>query len=266
MTVCSIAEGSLTEAWAHQCPEPAPAVIFSPDGSHVAAAADAVRVWRTRDGSACDALPESAQRSRGIAYDRTGRRLAAAGADGAVRVWDAAANVLLHILAGHKGVVHAAAFSPSSGLLATAGADGTIGIWDPDRGRHLLSLTGWECRARVLAFSPADGTLAIGGTDGVRPAPRAVQLDSDTRLARPCARDHRDVLRPGRTSPRDGRPRWDRAHLGSGHGLSGSWCSGAARALGGSIRRWCRPRERRCRRAYLVCARTVPSAADPARD
>ncbi len=167
VTVCSIAEGSLTEAWAHQCPEPAPAVIFSPDGSRVAAAADAVRVWRTRDGSACDALPESAQRSRGIAYDRTGRRLAAAGADGAVRVWDAAANVLLHILAGHKGVVHAAAFSPSSGLLATAGADGTIGIWDPDRGRHLLSLTGWECRARVLAFNPADGTLAIGGTDGV---------------------------------------------------------------------------------------------------
>jgi eukaryotic-like serine/threonine-protein kinase len=166
VTVCGIAESSLAEAWVHQCLEPAPTVVFSPDGSHVATAGDAVRVWRTRDGSACDALPESAQRTRGIAYDCTGRYLAA-GADGAVLVWDAATDVLLHTLVGHKGAVHAAAFSPLSGQLATAGADGTIRIWDPDRGKHLLSLTGWECRARVLAFSPADGALAIGGTDGV---------------------------------------------------------------------------------------------------
>lgn len=169
MTVGDIAERSpaLTEAWTHQCPEPASAVVFSPDGSRVATAGDAVRVWRTEDGSACAALPDSAQRTRGIAYDHTGRRLAAAGGDGAVRVWDAAADVLLHTLIGHKGVVHAVAFSPSSGRLATAGADGTIRIWDPDRGSHLLCLSGWECRARVLAFSPADGSLVTGGTDGV---------------------------------------------------------------------------------------------------
>ncbi len=167
VTACDIAGGSPTEAWAHQCPAPASAVVFSPDGSRVAVAGDAVLVWRTEDGSACAALPESAQRSKGIAYDHTGRRLAAAGADGAVRVWDAAADVLLHTLVGHKGAVHAVAFSPLSGRLATAGADGTIRIWDPDRGRHLLCLSGWECRARVLAFSPADGTLVIGGTDGV---------------------------------------------------------------------------------------------------
>ncbi len=166
VTVCAMAEGSLTETWAQRCPEPASAVLFSPDGSQVATAGDAVRIWRTTDGSACAALPENAQRTRAIAYDRTGRRLAA-GADGAVLVWDVVAGVLLHSLAGHKGFVHAVAFSALSGLLATAGSDGTIRIWDPDRGRHLQLLTGWECRARVLAFSPAGGTLAIGGTDGV---------------------------------------------------------------------------------------------------
>lgn len=166
VTVYAMAEGSLTETWARRCPEPASAVLFSPDGSQVATAGDAVRIWRTADGSACTALPENAQRTRAIAYDHTGRRLAA-GADGAVLVWDVAAGVLLHSLAGHKGFVHAAAFSALSGLLATAGSDGTIRIWDPDRGRHLQLLTGWECRARVLAFSPADGTLAIGSTDGV---------------------------------------------------------------------------------------------------
>ena len=165
VTLFGMAEGSLTEAWAYRCPEPASAAVFSPDGSRVATAGDAVRLWQAMDGSARAALP-SAQRTRAIAYDRTGRHLAA-GADGPVLVWDAAAGVLLHTLVGHKGVVHALAFSPVSGLLASAGSDGTIRIWDPGRGRQLLSLTGWECRARVLAFSPADGTLAIGGTDGV---------------------------------------------------------------------------------------------------
>ena len=168
VTVFDVVERSsaLIETWAQQCPEPASGVVFSPDGSRVATAGDAVRVWRAEDGSACDALPENAQRTRAIAYDRTGRHLAAAGADGAVRVWDADAAVLLRVLVGHKGAVHAVAFSPLSGLLATGGADGTIRIWDP-HGGQLLSLSGWECRARVLAFSPADGTLAIGGTDGV---------------------------------------------------------------------------------------------------
>jgi WD40 repeat protein len=158
---------ALTEEWARQCPEAASAVVFSPDGSRVVTAGDAVRAWRTKDGSACPALPESAQRTRAIAYNRSGRHLAAAGTNGVILVWDAAAGVLVDTLVGHKGVVHAAAFSPLSGRLATAGSDGTIRIWDPDRGRLLVSLNGWECRAKVLAFSPADGVLAIGGTDGV---------------------------------------------------------------------------------------------------
>ena len=78
----------------------------------------------------------SAHPTRALAYDRTGRHLAAAGTDGAVLVWDAAKGVLRHILVRHKGVVHAAAFSPLSGQLATAGSDGTVRIWDPDTGEQ----------------------------------------------------------------------------------------------------------------------------------
>jgi eukaryotic-like serine/threonine-protein kinase len=158
---------TLTRLWAHRCREPASAVAFSPDGSRVATAGDAVRIWKTKDRDAYDALPESARRTRAVAYDRTGRHLAAAGADGAVLVWDAAKAVLRHILVRHKGVVYAAAFSPLSGQLATAGSDGTVRIWDPETGEHLLSRSGWKCRARALAFSPADGALALGCVDGV---------------------------------------------------------------------------------------------------
>ena len=169
VTVYRMADGSATviKAWAHQCHEPASAVAFSPDGSRVATAGDAIRVWKTEDGDAVDALPEGTHAAKALAYDRTGRHLAAAGTNGAVLVWDAAKGVLRHILVRHKGVVHAAAFSPLSGQLATAGFDGTIRIWDPDAGEHVHSMSGWECHASVLAFSPADGALALGGADGV---------------------------------------------------------------------------------------------------
>ncbi|MGH3189031.1 MAG: WD40 repeat domain-containing protein, partial [Streptosporangiaceae bacterium] len=159
---------SLTKLWASQHRDAASAVAFSPDGSRVATAGDAVRVWRTEGGDAGDALPDgAAHHTRAIAYDRAGRHLAATGADGAVLVWDAAKGVLRHILVRHKGPVHAAAFSPLSGQLATAGSDGTVRIWDADTGEHLHAMSGWECRARVLAFSPADGVLALGCADGV---------------------------------------------------------------------------------------------------
>jgi eukaryotic-like serine/threonine-protein kinase len=169
VTVYGMADGSATliKAWAHQGDEPASAVAFSPDGSRVATAGDAVREWKTEDGGAVDALPERTHATKALAYDRTGRYLAAAGTNGTVLVWDAAKGVLRHILVKHKGVVHAAAFSPLSGQLATAGFDGTIRIWDPDTGEHVHSMSGWECRASVLAFGPADGALALGCADGV---------------------------------------------------------------------------------------------------
>ncbi len=169
VTVYDIAGGPATviKALAHHRREPAFAVAFSPDGSRVATAGDAVRVWKTGDDDADDVLPDSAHGTRALAYDRTGHYLAAAGTDGAVRVWDAAQGVLRHILVRHRGIVHAAAFSPLSGQLATAGFDGTIRIWDPVTGEHLHAMSGWECRASVLAFSPADGALALGCADGV---------------------------------------------------------------------------------------------------
>jgi eukaryotic-like serine/threonine-protein kinase len=169
VTVYGMADGpaAVIRTWAHQCREPASAVAFSPDGSRVATAGDEVRIWKTEDGDADDALPERTHATRALVYDRTGRHLAATGTNGAVLIWDAAEGVLRHILVRHKGVVHAAAFSPLSGLLATAGFDGTIRIWDPDTGEHVHSMGGWECRASVLAFSPADGALALGCADGM---------------------------------------------------------------------------------------------------
>ena len=169
VTVYRMSDGSATviKAWTHQCPEPMSAAAFSPDGARVATAGDAVRIWRTKDGEADDALPGSARGTRALAFDRAGRYLAATGTDGTVVVWDAATGVLRHILVKHKGVVHAAAFSPLSGQLATAGFDGTVRIWDPGTGEHVHSMSGWECRASVLAFSPADGALVLGCTDGL---------------------------------------------------------------------------------------------------
>lgn len=157
----------LAEKWSHQCPEPAAGVAFSPDGSRIVTAGDAVRVWQTATGDADEALPGSGHLTRAAAYDPSGRHLAATGTDGAVLVWDVDKEVLRHSRVGHKGTVYTAAFSSQSGQLATAGSDGRVNIWDPDSGEIIRSLDGWNCHARALAFSPADGALALGCTDGM---------------------------------------------------------------------------------------------------
>ena len=102
-------------------------------------------------------------------------------------------------------------------------------------------MSGWECRVRILAFSPADGTLALGCADGMVRLREPRKLDPDPRLARPCAGDHRDVLRHARQRPatagRDGTARvWDLA-------------TGAAELL------LCRSQER-----WAAVPPTVPSA------
>ena len=160
--------------------------------------------------------------TRALAYDRTGRHLAAAGTDGAVLVWDVAKGVLRHILVRHKGVVHAAAFSPLSGQLATAGSDGTVRIWDPETGEQRTSMSGWECRARVLAFSPADGALALGCADGVV---RFREPRNWTQIRAWPGHVHGITsmcFDPSRRAACHGRPGRDRARLGPGHRRGGT--------------------------------------------
>ena len=65
-----------------------------------------------------------------IAFDTSGKRLAAAGRDGAVGVWDVTTGELLREFDGHDNLVIGVAFTPDGAKLVTTSADGTALIWD----------------------------------------------------------------------------------------------------------------------------------------
>lgn len=163
ITVFDVVHGALVERWSCDCPKPAAAVVFSPDGSRLASAGDAVRVWKVSDGTEVGPLPDSAARARALAFDQAGEHLAAAGADGVIRVWRG--KRLRHALTGHKGGVCAVAFGPD-GQLVSAGSDYTIRTWDLATGNESGYASNLGYRARVLAAHPADGSFAIGCADG----------------------------------------------------------------------------------------------------
>jgi len=162
VAVFEVAGGALLKRWSRDSLSPAVAAAFSPDGSQLVTAGDAVRAWTASNGTRVPSLPDSASRARAVAFDKVGEHLAA-GADGVIRVWRG--KRLRHTLTGHKGGVYAVAFAPD-GNLVSAGSDETIRTWDLASGEQRGCVTRLGYHARVLAVRPADGRVAIGCTDG----------------------------------------------------------------------------------------------------
>jgi serine/threonine protein kinase/WD40 repeat protein len=201
LTVYDVAGGALAERWQQGTGRPATAVTFSPDGGTVVTADDAVRTWKASTGAPLSSLSDSAVPTRAVAYDRAGKHLAAAGADGVVRVWRAGKPS--HTLLGHKSYVYAVEFG-ADGRLISAGRDQTIRIWDLASGGNPggpVSVSDVDFPVRVLAAHPADESVAVGCADGT------------VRLCRP--------------------PRWEDAVVlvGHVHGITSACFDGTGRYL-----------------------------------
>jgi WD40 repeat protein/serine/threonine protein kinase len=118
---------------------------FNSDGSQVAsvAATGAVVVWNVATGNKARTLAVPPGDWRGyprVAFERTGKLLAAGGGDGAVRLWNAAGDTAIAVLHGHEGPVSDVAFSPDGTQLVSAGVDGAVYLWDIQTGSKLASL------------------------------------------------------------------------------------------------------------------------------
>jgi WD40 repeat protein len=156
--------GALEPGWAVDSAEPAECLAFRADGTRVATAGDAVRIWDAAGGAQAGILPGRTGRARAVAADHDGKRIAAAWAEAVVTIWEG--KKLLWELTGHKGAVLTVAFGPRPGLLVSAGDDETIRIWDLATGKEAACHSPLGYRATVLTASRSGTTLAAGCADG----------------------------------------------------------------------------------------------------
>ncbi len=109
-----------------QKPSAVRAVAFRPDGYATGCADGAVWLWDNefdpkRVATPCEVLA--------LAVSPDGRRLLAAGSDGAVRLWSAPRGELLVTLAGHGPRVRGVAFTPDGRGAVSGGEDRTVRLW-----------------------------------------------------------------------------------------------------------------------------------------
>ena len=129
-----------------------------------------------------------------VAFDPSGRLVAAGGAVGPVRVWRVAdQRPAFPPLAGHTGPVTGAAFDPAGSFLATTSAFGGTRLWDPATGLgYGDELVG---SARPGLARADDRPSVPGAAERVQPGRQAA--------GRRGSRDTRDALgrRPGGLAP-----------------------------------------------------------------
>jgi WD40 repeat protein len=148
----------------------------------------AVKLWDVSTGKeVCTLKGSTGNRARGVSFDPTGKRLAAACQDSTVKVWDVATGELtLTIQAAEPpSEVMCVSYSPDGKTIAAASYNNHSGMaYDPERGtyntrvRLFNASTGWETltlkeeKKRFgsmlysVAFSSDGKRLASAGMDG----------------------------------------------------------------------------------------------------
>jgi WD40 repeat protein len=98
-----------------------------------------------------------------LAYDPTGRTLAAAAVGGLVKVWEADTGKKRSTLKGQARFVHAVCYSPDGRTLATAAGDGSVRFWDVGTCRQLRAFDWGVGPVESVTFAPDGMRAAAGG-------------------------------------------------------------------------------------------------------
>lgn len=152
-------------------------VVFSPDGSLLAAAANdgVVRLWNAKTGVLQREFStgEVYKSVNSVAFSPDGQTVAAGGAE--VNLWDTSTGRRLRTLErqtvpgfipfGYRSnAISPVAFSRDGKILAGGGLDGLISLWNPADGQPLRVLAGHRGNVASLAFTP-DGRALFSGSD-----------------------------------------------------------------------------------------------------
>ncbi|HEX8217690.1 MAG TPA: ABC transporter transmembrane domain-containing protein [Chloroflexia bacterium] len=138
-------------------------VMWSPDGSVMAAGShNTVRLWN-RDGKLLNAMPGHTAEIFCIAWSPDGKMLATGSNDDTVRLWSADGKAVA-TLAGHTEFINGVAWSPDGKTLASGAFDKTVRLWDAT-GKHLGTLAA-GAEVVSVAWSPDGKSLAAVLLDG----------------------------------------------------------------------------------------------------
>lgn len=145
-------------------------VVFSPDGSRLAAggSASVVTVWDVATRKVVHALRGEGNEGA-LAFSPDGRFLTSGSSDGRVRVWNLT-NGSLDVRFDHsprRDYVYAVAYTPDGTRVASGGGAGSvIRLWDPAGKRLDRSFGTYGSAIFCLAFTPDGRKLLAGSEDG----------------------------------------------------------------------------------------------------
>ncbi len=144
------------------------ALSFHPQGHYLAVAGvdwlqapgtgGAVAVWDLGARRPLFAFPGGAT---AVAFDPSGRFVAAAALTETIQIFDVSAERLVGELSGHEGPVTSVAYAADGRLLASGGDDQTVRLWDAATGQA-LTVTEMDTQIKGLCFSPDSRYLYTG--------------------------------------------------------------------------------------------------------
>jgi WD40 repeat protein len=153
-------------------------IAFSPNGTRVAAATGDfdgfVRIWDVRTGRLVQQLHEKSKIDPDdnagldeIAFNHTGKRVAAITTEFGVVVWDVASGRKVMEDGGVDSplAITSIALSPNGRLLAGGTLDGVTEVWQVSNGLVLSTLRGHEQQITAVAFDPESKLLATASID-----------------------------------------------------------------------------------------------------
>ncbi|MBK9746008.1 MAG: WD40 repeat domain-containing protein [Chloroflexi bacterium] len=142
------------------------ALVWSPDGKRIAAAAVSgeIRVFDAISGSVTAALPGHAMGTNALDWHPDSTRLASIGQDGKAILWDVQTGQALHTLKSGASWGERALWSPKGDLLATA-AGKLVRLWNA-HGEQIREYSDHSSTVADIAWKPGTDHLAVGAYGG----------------------------------------------------------------------------------------------------